>query len=66
MARRKLESCSDIKRYLSYLIRQTQAKKVDGSLAGKLGYLCSILIKCIESTDIEMRLSELEKNLNKK
>ena len=65
MARRKLENCGDIKRYLSYLIRQTQAKKVSGNTAGKLGYLCSILIKCIESSDLEARLSKLEEKITK-
>ena len=65
MARRKLENCSDIKRYLSYLIRQTQAKKIDGNLATKLGYLINILLRAIESSDIEARLTKLEEKLPK-
>ena len=63
MARRRLENCSDVKKYLSYLIRQTQAKKIDGGLATKLGYLINILLRAIESSDIESRLTELEKKV---
>jgi hypothetical protein len=63
---RRLKSMSDIRRYLAGLINRTEAGQVEPGLAGKLGYLANSLAKVIEGTDLEKRLSELEKKINQK
>lgn len=51
---------------MANLINRTEAGDVAPMLAGKLGYLASILHRVIEGGDIEKRLSELEKLINSK
>ena len=64
--RRRLKSLEDVRRYLANLINRTEAGNVDPSLAGKLGYLANSLAKIIEGSDIEKRISELEKKFGKR
>jgi hypothetical protein len=66
MPKRRLKTASDVRRFLAYLINGTMQGKVEPSLSGKAGYLCSILIKCIETSDIEQRLIEIEQKLSNK
>lgn len=66
MPKRRLKTASDVRRFLAYLINGTMQGKVEPSLSGKVGYLSSILLKSIESTDIEARISKLEKELPNK
>jgi hypothetical protein len=64
MSRKRLKTIEDVRRYLANLINRTEAGKVDPQLAGRLGYLASILKSCIESGEIERRLSELEEKIS--
>jgi len=48
------------------LIRRTEAGAVEPGLAGKLGYLAGILLKCIETSDLEQRMTMLEKTIAEK
>lgn len=59
MAKRLKTTC-DVRRYLSGLINRTENKEVDVVLSGKLGYLCSVLLKAVEGSDLERRLEMLE------
>jgi len=65
MAKKRLKSSEDIRRFLANLILKTENKELDPLLAGKLGYLSSILLKAIEGTDIEKRIEKLEEALTK-
>jgi hypothetical protein len=60
MAERRLKTSEDARRYLAYLIRQLEADRLDAGKAGKLGYLCSLLVRAIEGSELEKRLDELE------
>jgi len=60
MPKRRLKTIEDARRYLSGLINRTERGEVDPGLAGKLGYLCAILIRAIEGSDLEGRVSALE------
>jgi len=46
---------------MANLINRTEAGEVDPAVAGKLGYLASILHRVIEGGDLEERLAKLEK-----
>lgn len=66
MAKRRLKTIKDLRRYLANLINRTDAGEVEATLSGKLGYLTGILLKAIEGSDIEKRVGALEKELNPK
>ena len=63
MAKKRLKSTEDIRRFLANLILKTEKKELDPLLAGKLGYLSSILLKAIEGGDLEKRIEKLEKSM---
>ena len=58
---RQLKTAQDVRRYLAGLINRVEAGEVDGSVAGKIGYLVNILFKALETGDIERRVEELER-----
>lgn len=58
--RRRLKTMEDLRRYVANLILRTESGEVAPDLAGKLGYLANVLKSCIESGDIERRLTALE------
>lgn len=60
---RRLKTMTDIRRYLANLVNRTESGVVDPSLAGRLGYLISILTRVIEGSEIEKRLDEIERKL---
>ena len=62
---RRLKTAGDIRRYIANLINRTEKGEVDPVLSGKLGYLSSILLKASELSDIEERITEVEKELSK-
>lgn len=64
MAKRLKTTC-DVRRYLSGLINRTEDKEVDVVLSGKLAYICSILLKAVEGSDLEKRVEALERKLSK-
>ena len=61
--RKRLKNLEDLRRYLADLIRRVESREVDANLAGKLGYLTSILAKVIEGGDLEKRLEAVERQL---
>lgn len=63
---KRLKTTEDVRRYIADLIRRTEAGQVDAALAGKLGYLSGILLKCIETSDLEQRMTAIEKAMKDK
>ena len=66
MAKRRLKSLEDVRRYLANLINETRAGNVDPSLSTKLGYLLNILKSTISDSDLESRIKKLEEIVNDK
>lgn len=60
MARKSLKTAQDIRRYVQGITFKLERGEIDASTAGKIGYLASICLKCVESSDFEKRLQELE------
>jgi len=56
----RLRSVHDINRMLARTINQLVRSEIEESKAGKVGYLCNIMIRSFEVCDIEKRLVELE------
>jgi hypothetical protein len=59
----RLHSAGDARRFLSKLINGVFRNEIDSGTAARLGYLAGILLKTIETSDIEQRLVDLEKRL---
>lgn len=66
MAKRRLKNLEDARRYLSWLIRTVESGTIDPVKGGRLGYLCSILIRALEGSQLEARLDELEDAIGRK
>ena len=60
MSRKRLKTLEDVRRYLAGLINRLEGGLIDPQVAGKLGYLAQILKGCIEASDIEKRLTNVE------
>ena len=61
---KRLNTAIDLRRYLEGLINRVEAGKTEPELAGKLGYLISILLRVIENSEFEKRIEKLEKKLS--
>ena len=61
---KRLKNTTDLRRYVANLINRTEKGDVEANLAGKLGYLVSLLAKLIETSELEKRVEELEEALN--
>ena len=59
----RLQSARDVRKFLGKLINATARNDMDPDKAARLGYLAGILLKSIETSDIEGRLAELESKL---
>ena len=66
MAKRRLKSLEDVRRYLANLINEARAGNVEITLASRLGYLLNILKSTITDSDLEDRVKKLEEEVNKK
>ena len=64
VARRRLKTIEDVRRYVAYLINATEGGEIDAQMAGKLGYLANILKACILDGDLEARVKALEEKAN--
>ena len=60
---RRLQTTQDLRRYLAGLINRTETGKIGVNLARTLTYMTSILMRAIESSDLEKRIEELEKKI---
>lgn len=66
MARRRLKTASDLRRYMADLINRVEQAEITPETASKLGYLANILLRVIEGADFEARIDALEAQQNKK
>ncbi|MBE0576901.1 MAG: hypothetical protein IH613_13520 [Desulfuromonadales bacterium] len=60
MARRRLKTATDLRRYLANLINRVEQGETTPEMASKLGFLVNILLKAIEISDLEKRIEALE------
>lgn len=59
----RLRSIQDVNRFLAKIINQFNRDEIDVNKAGKLGYLCNILIGSIRDYELEERVNILEEQL---
>lgn len=60
MAKKRLKTLEDCRRYLAGLVNRVESGEVDSKEGGKLAYITNILISCIKDSDLEARIAELE------
>ena len=61
--RRRLKSTGDVRRYLAHLINSTEAGEIEPQTAGRLAYICNILLKSIDASELEKRIDEIEQKM---
>lgn len=66
MAKRRLKSLEDVRRYLASLINRTETGEVEPGLAGKLGFLANSLARVIEGSNLEPRIKALEEKFKRR
>ena len=59
----KLQTESDVNRFLAKVINMLNRDQIDPNKASRLGYLCNLLISGLRSKDLEERISKLERIL---
>jgi hypothetical protein len=60
MKQRRFNTGQDCRRYLASVINRVEAGELDAAKAGRLAYITNILVRVIETSDIEARLEQLE------
>ncbi len=60
----RLKSIFDINRLLARTVNQLIRGQIEETKAGKIGYLCNVMLKSFELTELERRIGELEKRNN--
>jgi hypothetical protein len=63
--RLRLTNIDEVKRELARLYRETRAKRVDTQEASRMANMLSILGRLIEGSDLEARLSAMEREQQK-
>jgi hypothetical protein len=66
MPKRRFQTGGDCRRYLASVINRIEAGELDPAKGGRLAYIVQILVRILETTDIEDRLAAIEKNLGGK
>ena len=64
-AKIKLNALEDVRREMASVYREARAGRIDTSEAGRLAYILTGIGKLIEATEIEKRLSQMERKLLK-
>ena len=59
----KLQTESDVNRFLAKVINMLNRDEIDPNKAGRLGYLCKLLVDGLRSQDLEERMSKVERML---
>lgn len=62
----RLESARDTRKLLAKIINQRLRDEVDGETCRDVGFLTKILLSAIETSELEVRLVELEKLIQEK
>jgi hypothetical protein len=63
---RRLKTSEDVRGYLAYLIRSVEAGSMDPAKGWRLAYIANILLRAIESGEIEGGLEAIEEQLSRK
>lgn len=53
----------DLRRYVANIINRVEAGQLEPSVAGRLGFLVNILVRIVETGDLEMRIETLEQKI---
>jgi hypothetical protein len=61
----KLNELEDVRREMARVYREARGGRMDASEAGRLAYILTGIGKLIEATEIEKRLSQMERKLLK-
>jgi hypothetical protein len=61
--RRRLKSATDVRRWLANLLLDLRADRVSCEKAKAEAYIASLILRCVESSDLERRLEDLEEGL---
>src|SRR5208282_2720481 len=56
-------TAQEVRTALGHFISDVRARRLDPKVAGTLGYLANVLLKSIEVSDVEERLTALESGL---
>ncbi len=64
MSRKRLKSMEDLRRYLSGLVNRVEGGQVEASVAGRSGFLINILVRIVETGDLEKRIEALEQRVD--
>lgn len=60
---RRLKNMGDLRRYVANIINRVEARQLEPSVAGRLGFLVNILVRIVETGDLEMRIETLEQKI---
>ena len=58
--RKRLKTLGDVRRYLAGILNRCEAGEIKPEMAGRLAYISNILMKAIEGSDFEARISKFE------
>ena len=61
--KRRLKTMEDVRRLLADTVNKLNRDEIECNKASKLGYLLQIMARVIEGSDLEKRITELEKTL---
>lgn len=63
MAKKRLKTLDDLRRYMADAINRVEGGELDPGVAGRLTYMVNVLKSVIEGGDLEKRLAELERRM---
>ncbi len=66
LSTRRLKKMEDVRRFLADTVNRLNKDEIKPDKASKLGYLCQILARVIETNDLEKRVEALENELRSK
>ncbi len=61
----RFKTLADIRRFMGRICNDLDADKIEEGKARTLGYLCSVLRDIIKDSDLEARISKLEREVEK-
>ncbi|NMW21357.1 MAG: hypothetical protein HKK67_06945 [Chlorobiaceae bacterium] len=64
MSKKRLQTLSDVRRYLAGLLNRYEAGEIDEVHLKAAAYVSNILTSTIKDSDIEARIESLEEQLN--
>ena len=61
--KRRLKTMEDVRRFLADTVNKLNRDEIEINKASKLGYLLQIMARVIEGSDLEKRVTKLEKTI---